>query len=99
MTNANQYGFIRSIRHHSKGTMNLINAICSKFGDRIIWEERGAYNIIDRVGQYAIYFRRRGNKYANWLELLSVDVAVLREIKEVFPKDFLGEVEIKEGVL
>jgi hypothetical protein len=91
-----QYGYLRSVRHQAKKTNDLINKIAANFGKRI--EHGRLFHYIDRDG-YVIWFRRRGNKYADWLELLSYDVDVLRRIKQVFMKDFKADLEIKEGEL
>lgn len=44
-------------------------------------------------------FRARGNKYANWLELMSSDLDMLRQVKGAFPTDFRMEVQTKEGTV
>ena len=93
-----QYGYLRSVRHQAKKTMELINAIAARFGTRILWSSDHYRNYIDTTG-FMIGFRRRGNKYADWLELTSVDINLLRKIKEVFPDSFKSDVEIKQGPL
>lgn len=95
---AEKYGYLRSIRHQAKKTMELLNAICSKFGTMIHWSDDHYHDYIDTQG-YIIRFRRRGNKYADWLELTSYDINLLRQIKVAFPSDFKADVTVKEGPL
>ena len=93
-----QYGYLRSVRHQAKKTNDLINKIAANFGISIQWGRHFNY-IVRAPDEYVIWFRRRGNKYADWLELTSYDFDVLRRIKDVFMKDFKADVEIKEGEL
>ena len=95
---AEEYGYLRSIRHQAKKTMELLNAICAKFGTAINWSDNHYHDYIDTHG-FIIRFRRRGNKYADWLELTSFDIDLLREVKAAFPNDFKAEVVVKEGLL
>lgn len=92
------YGCLCSVRHQAKKTSDLINAICAKFGNSITWSLTG-YHFIERPSKYVIYFRRHGNKFADWVKFLSYDIDVLREIKQSFPNDFKGDVETKQGEL
>lgn len=91
-----QMAILHSIRHIARETNGLINAIASEFGDKIIWQQDYSYNIIDRKEKYAIHFRRRGNKYADWLELWSFDLDIMQKIKDAFPDDFKTDLVIKD---
>ena len=92
-----KYYVVRSVRHQSKRTMELINKIASKVGTRIDWDRQYGENIIERQCRLAVHFRRHGNKFANWLELWSYDLEALKQIKQSFPEDFEGhEVQEKE---
>lgn len=90
------YGWLRSVRYQAKATSNLINAIAGKFGDSVRREE--CCSMIDRKGKHVIYFKLHGNKYADWFELWSDDVAVMQEIHTAFPQGFTSEVQMREGL-
>jgi len=93
-----KHGYLRSIRLQTRKTNELVNVITAKFGKRIIWDDKSRYHLIDRPLDYVIYFRCRGNKFANWLEFLSYDVLILQKIKESFPDNFKAhDVETREG--
>jgi muconolactone delta-isomerase len=66
--------------------------------DRIVWAGEGeGWSYFERAGKPHILFRRRGNKYANWLELMSNDVAALEQIRSRFPLLFKADVVKQEG--
>ena len=89
------YAWARSVRHQTKRTNDLLNAIVAKFGDTVRRDEY--VSMIDRKGQHVIYFKLHGNKYSDWFELWSNDIDVMKEIHEAFPNDFTSEVQVKEG--
>lgn len=94
-----KYGVLWSVRHQAKKTNDLINSISAKFGSSITWNSQTRFNYIDRMGKSAVFFKLHGNKFANSLELLSSDMSVLQAIKQSFPSDFSGDVQVKEGLL
>jgi len=94
-----RYGELNSIRHKAKDTNDLLNRIVSQFGSSIEWHKRTGCHEIKRDHRAVIFFSLRGNKWADWLQLLSSDVEVLKSIKAAFPDDFKADVQTKEGVL
>ncbi len=101
-----KYGVLFSVRHKAKETNDLVNLISIKFGSSIHWAEHlatgGTYfdnQIIRKVpGEPKIWFKLHGNRFTNFLELYCQDIEVLQAIKNAFPNDFSGEVEVKEGL-
>jgi hypothetical protein len=87
------------VRHQTRKTYDLLNAIVAKFGDRITWTYRHRDDAIERNGKLDIYFQFHGNKYANWIEFSSGDIVALRNIRQAFPEEFKGDVQEKEGVI
>ena len=96
---AETYGVLCSVRHQAKKTNDLLNALTARWGTKIVWHPRTGFHEIVLADGSHILFRRRGNKYANYLELCSVDMNLLRFVKQVFPDDFKAEVIRKEGLL
>ena len=95
-----EYGVLFSVRHQARKTNELINSITTKFGIRIEWNDRTGWNIISvKQGEHALFFRRRGNKFANYLELLCSDIDLLSKVKDAFPDDFKADLKIEEGIL
>lgn len=94
------YGVLCSVRRVARATNDLVNAICAKFANEIVWDYAlSGWNLFDRPGKKPLFFRARGNKYANWLELMSSDLDMLRQVKGAFPTDFRMEVQTKEGTV
>ncbi len=95
-----KYGSLESARLKSKLAYDLVNQVSIKFGCSITWNSKTRFNCINRQpGQKSIFFRFHSNKFVPYLEFLSEDVAVLQEIKQSFPNDFVSEVLVKEGLL
>ncbi len=94
-----KYGTLESSRLRSKKAYDLVNLVSIKFGASITWNNASRFNTINRVLKPSIFFRFHGNKFMPYLEFLSDDLGVLREIKESFPANFVGDVEIKGGLL
>jgi hypothetical protein len=95
-----KYGSLESARLKSKVAYDLVNSVSIKFGCSITWSSKSRFNCINRQpGQKSIFFRFHSNKYVPYLEFLSEDVAVLQDIKQSFPNDFVGDVVVKEGLL
>jgi muconolactone delta-isomerase len=66
---------------------------------RIVWDPVSGWHRYEREGKALILFRRCGNKYADWLELMSNDVAVLEQIRSRFPLLFKADVKTTEGTV
>jgi len=98
---SNVYGTLCSVRQWARKTDELINGICVAISaDRIVWaSEREVWNYFERAGKPHVLFRRRGNKYADWLELMSNDVAALEQIRSRFPLLFKADVKKAEGTI
>jgi hypothetical protein len=91
---------LETARLKSKAAYDLVNSVSIKFGCSITWNSKTRFNCINRQpGQKSIFFRFHSNNYVPYLEFLSEDVAVLQEIKQSFPGDFVGDVAVKEGLL
>lgn len=101
-----KYGVLFSVRHKVKETNDLINAISIRFGSSIKWGDRyvtGGASFDQCIWRKflsdpPIYFKLHGNKFSNFLELYCKDISILQVIRAVFPADFIGEVEVKEGL-
>ncbi len=95
---ADVYGTLCSVRQWARKTGELVNGICVAVdAERIVWDPVSGWNRYERQGKEFILFRRRGNKYADWLELMSNDIAALEQIRSRFPLLFKAEVKTEEG--
>jgi len=95
-----KYGSLESARLRSQKAYDLVNSICARFGCSISWNSKTRFNSINRQpGLKSIFFKFHSNKFVPYLEFLSEDVAVLKEIKQSFPNDFVFCVAVKEGLL
>ena len=84
----------------SQKAYDLVNSISARFGCSITWNSKTRFNCINRQpGLKSIFFRFHSNKFVPYLEFLSEDVALLQEIKQSFPEDFVSDVLVKEGLL
>ena len=94
-----QYAYLASKRRPIRELHNFINKIVSKYGQKVEWHKRG-YNTITLEPKGRIYFRMRGaNKFVKWLELMSHNIEILKEIRGSFPSLFKAKVELKSGLL
>ena len=94
------YGTLCSVRQWAIETSNLINEICVAISaDKIVWAENALWSYFERAGKSHVLFRSRGNKYTDWLELMSNDVAVLEQIRSRFPLLFKMDVKMMEGTV
>ena len=95
-----KYGSLESARLKSQKAYDLVNSISARFGCSITWNSKTRFNCINRqLGLKSIFFRFHSNKFVPYLEFLSEDVALLQEIKQSFPNDFVSDVIVKEGLL
>jgi hypothetical protein len=99
-----KYGVLFSVRHHTRRTNELLNNIVARFAvkaGRIEWDTFGRCHriIIDPDKDLIVHFQKRGNKYANYLEMICKDLELLRQIKNAFASDFPRELKIEEGIL
>ena len=95
-----KYATLESPRLKSKLAYDLVNSVSIKFGCSITWNSKTRFNVINRQpGQKSLFFRFHSNKFVPYLEFLSEDLAVLQEVKQSFPADFVSEVLVKEGLL
>jgi len=95
-----KYGSLESARLKSQKAYDLVNSISARFGCSITWNSKTRFNCINRrPGIKSIFFKFHSNKFVPYLEFLSEDVAVLQEIKQSFPNDFVSDVLVKEGLL
>jgi len=93
------YGILVSVRHQARKTNDLLNAVTARFGIGIVWHQETGFHEIQLLSGFHILFKLRGNKYANYLELFSEDIELLRFVKATFPEDFKTEVRREEGLL
>ena len=93
-----KFGVLWSVRRRAKEMTDLLNAVSAKFGREIVRHPYCYGDFINCSPSAPIYFKEHGNKYSYRFEFFCVDVDVLEEIKVVFPKFFIGEVCIKEGM-
>jgi hypothetical protein len=94
------FGIIESTRLKSKAAYDLVNSVSIKFGFSITWNSKTRINSINRQpGKRSIFFRFHSNKFVPYLEFISEDVEVLKNIKQSFPNDFVSDVLVKEGLL
>jgi hypothetical protein len=95
-----KYGSLESARLKSQKAYDLVNSISARFGCSITWNSKTRFNSINRQpGQKVLFFRFHSNKFVPYLEFLSEDLELLRQIKQSFPDDFVSDVIVKEGLL
>jgi hypothetical protein len=95
-----KYGSLESARLKSQKAYDLVNSISARFGCSITWNSKTRFNSINRLqGQKSLFFRFHSNKFVPYLEFLSEDLDLLRQIKQSFPDDFVSDVIVKEGLL
>jgi hypothetical protein len=94
-----EYGVLTSVRHQAGKTNDLLNVVTARFGVAIKWHVETGFHEIILLGGGHILFKKRGNKYANYLEFYSVDVELLQFIRTAFSEDFKAEVVREEGLL
>ncbi len=92
------YGVLFSKRRRAGVTMNLLNRVSARFGKEILWT-RFRSAIVRLPNGKNLYVQFRGNKFADYLELLCVDVDLLRQIRKSFRADFPSVVQEEKGFL
>jgi hypothetical protein len=86
------------VRHQARETNDLLNAIAAKFGKSIVWTYAKSGHILLNDGS-RLYFDFHGNRYADYLKFMHVDVAFLERVKYAFPDDFKAEIQREEALL
>jgi hypothetical protein len=100
MNLALKFGSLESARLKSQKAYDLVNSVSARFGCSITWNSKTRFNIINRQpDQKVLFFRFHSNKFVPYLQFLSEDFELLRQIKKSFPDDFVGDVAVKEGLL
>jgi hypothetical protein len=95
-----KFGSLESARLKSQKAYDLVNSVSSRFGCSITWNSKTRFNSINRLpDQKVLFFRFHSNKFVPYLEFLSEDPELLRQIKQSFPDDFVSDVVVKEGLL